>query len=52
MNEWISIYDSADYNLTEIMSIHNCTKERAIEIAIEYFYERNPNYDIFESEES
>ena len=48
MAKWIEIKDKTYYNLTEIMEIHKCSEERAVEIALGYYDEREHDIDIFE----
>ena len=41
-DKWIRLADEADYNLSEIMRVRNCSLEEAQEIAEEWFSERVP----------
>ena len=58
-DKWIRFADEADYNLSEIMRDHDCSLEKAQEIAEEWFSERVPDtiivytdteYDILDTE--
>ena len=41
-DKWIRLADEADYNLSEIMRVRDCSLEEAQEIAEEWFSERVP----------
>ena len=46
-DKWIRFVDEADYNLSEIMRVRNCSLEEAQEIAEEWFSEREPRKTIY-----
>lgn len=46
-DKWIRFVDEANYNLTEIMKEHECSIEKAQEIAEEWFNEREPGKTIY-----
>lgn len=47
VEKWIRFVDEANYNLSEIMRDHDCSLEKAQEIAEEWFSDREPEKTLY-----